>query len=94
VASGVHVAGPEDVDAAVNAAQAAFEGWSGMSGQSRAACMLKLADLLEANAEKLGRLETLSMGAPKAFDKPMIGMATSMWRCESLVPGMLVCAVI
>lgn len=54
VTRNVQVAGPDDVDAAVAAARAAFEGpWKRFSGAQRANCMLKFADLIEANVEKL-----------------------------------------
>ena len=53
----------EDVDAAVTAAQAAFEGpWSRLLPTQRQAAMLRLADLIEANGEELAQLETLNNG--------------------------------
>ena len=65
VVSDVQVAGPEDVDAAVKAASDAFKGeWSKFTGTQRATCMLKFADLLDQNVEKLAKLETVAMGQP------------------------------
>ncbi|HET8947731.1 MAG TPA: aldehyde dehydrogenase family protein, partial [Candidatus Polarisedimenticolia bacterium] len=57
-------AGPEDVDAAVQAAHKAFESgpWSKMSGADRGRILWKLGDLIEANVQELGRLETLDQG--------------------------------
>jgi acyl-CoA reductase-like NAD-dependent aldehyde dehydrogenase len=57
-------AGPEDVDAAVQAARKAFESgpWSKMSGADRGRILWKLGDLIEANVQELGRLETLDQG--------------------------------
>jgi acyl-CoA reductase-like NAD-dependent aldehyde dehydrogenase len=57
-------AGPEDVDAAVQAARKAFEAgpWSKMSGADRGRILWKLGDLIEANVQELGRLETLDQG--------------------------------
>jgi acyl-CoA reductase-like NAD-dependent aldehyde dehydrogenase len=55
--------GTEDVDAAVNAARAAFDGeWGQMTGFARAACLRRLADLITANAERLARLEVNDSG--------------------------------
>jgi acyl-CoA reductase-like NAD-dependent aldehyde dehydrogenase len=57
-------AGAEDVDAAVQAARKAFESgpWSRMSGADRGRILWKLGDLIEANVQELGRLETLDQG--------------------------------
>lgn len=53
----------EDVDSAVKAARAAFEGpWGRMLPVQRQAVMLKLADLIEENGEELAQLETLNNG--------------------------------
>jgi acyl-CoA reductase-like NAD-dependent aldehyde dehydrogenase len=55
--------GPQDVDAAVAAARAAFEGeWGGLTGFARAALMHRLADLIGENAERLARLEVNDSG--------------------------------
>src|SRR3954465_1497420 len=52
-----------DVDAAVAAARAAFDGgWASTPGVRRADLLHRLADLLDARAGKLGRLETLDNG--------------------------------
>jgi phenylacetaldehyde dehydrogenase len=52
-----------DVDLAVKAARAAFEGpWSKMLPVQRQGLLLKLADLIEANGEELAQLETLNQG--------------------------------
>src|SRR5437763_15066857 len=54
-----------DIDAAVGAARAAYEGtWSSTPAGERARVLSRIADLLEANAADLGRLETLDMGMP------------------------------
>ena len=56
-------AGPEDVDAAVNAARAALDGeWGQMTGFARAACLRRLAELISANAEELARQEVSDSG--------------------------------
>jgi acyl-CoA reductase-like NAD-dependent aldehyde dehydrogenase len=54
---------PEDVDHAVAAARAAFEGeWGQMSGFQRAAIMRKCGDAILANAERLAQLEVNDSG--------------------------------
>jgi aldehyde dehydrogenase (NAD+) len=57
--------GEEDVDRAVDAARAAFEGpWSGFKPFDRQALMLAIADTVERHFDELCLLETLDMGAP------------------------------
>lgn len=52
-----------DIDKAVAAARAAFEGqWSRTSGSDRARMMWKLADLMESHADVLTELEALNAG--------------------------------
>lgn len=64
-----------DVDAAVKAAQKAFESWKKTSPAERAAILLKIADLIDENAEKLAMIETLDNGKPiretTAIDIPL-----------------------
>ncbi|BBF23383.1 aldehyde dehydrogenase family protein [Sutterella megalosphaeroides] len=57
-------ASPADVDRAVKAAEAAFEGWSRTSAAERAALLLKAADLIDQNAETLAAYETMDNGKP------------------------------
>jgi acyl-CoA reductase-like NAD-dependent aldehyde dehydrogenase len=57
-------AGAEDVEAAVKAAWKAFETWKDVAPQERAALLLKIADLIDANAEKLAMVETMDNGKP------------------------------
>jgi len=70
----VAMAGRADVDLAVAAAQRAFPKWSRMAAADRGRILLKLADLIEANAEELARLESLDTGHPlrdsRALDVP------------------------
>ncbi|MBC2669556.1 aldehyde dehydrogenase family protein [Novosphingobium piscinae] len=49
-------------DLAARAATAAFPAWAALSASERAACMHRLADLIEANVEKLALIECLDMG--------------------------------
>jgi betaine-aldehyde dehydrogenase len=62
-------AGRQDVDAAVQAAKAAFyDGrWSRLTPSARSSALLKLADLVEARIEDFARAETLHTGKPYAF---------------------------
>ena len=57
-------AGEVDVDRAVTAASAAFPGWSGLGAAARGRILLRLADLIESNADELARLESLDTGHP------------------------------
>jgi aldehyde dehydrogenase (NAD+) len=60
-------AGPEDVDAAVEAARAQLEpgsDWQKMPARNRGKILWKLADLLMAHAEEIGTIETLDNGKP------------------------------
>jgi aldehyde dehydrogenase (NAD+) len=61
----VHEAGKEDVDLAVKAAAEAFKTWKNSDGSTRRNCLLKLADLLEQNRERLAEVESLDNGKPK-----------------------------
>jgi aldehyde dehydrogenase (NAD+) len=57
-----------DVDRAVAAARAAFEGpWSKAKSFDRQAVLLKLADLVDKHFDELAALDTLDMGAPIGF---------------------------
>lgn len=58
-------AGPEDVDAAVDAARAAFDNtWAPMRAADRGALLLKLAELMSEHADELTELESLDSGKP------------------------------
>jgi 1-pyrroline dehydrogenase len=54
----------EDVDAAVEAAKAALPGWLDSTPGERAELLLRLADVLDANAEELARIESRNVGKP------------------------------
>ena len=56
----------EDVDRAVKAARSTFESseWQQMAARERGRLLFKLADLIEANADELSRVETLNNGKP------------------------------
>lgn len=56
--------GKKDVDRALDAAHAAKGEWGRMSAQARAAVLLKIADRMEQNIEKLATIETWDNGKP------------------------------
>jgi aldehyde dehydrogenase (NAD+) len=59
-----------DIDRAVKAARSAFEGpWRKMRASERGRLLYRLADLIEANADELARLETLDNGKPLSIAK-------------------------
>lgn len=60
----VSMAGQADIDKAVQAAQQALPNWSRMAAMDRGRILLRLADLIEQNAEELARLESLDTGHP------------------------------
>ncbi|MDN6858118.1 gamma-aminobutyraldehyde dehydrogenase [Pseudomonas sp. CAN2814] len=55
---------PAQVDAAVLAADAAFDSWSQTAPKDRSLLLLALADAIDANAEELARLESNNCGKP------------------------------
>ena len=58
----VSSASPGDVDAAVNAAAAAWESWRRVSGAHRGELLYKLADVLTREHDRLARIETQDNG--------------------------------
>ncbi|MHC5218394.1 aldehyde dehydrogenase family protein [Enterococcus sp. LJL128] len=54
----------EDVDQAVAAAQEAFTTWKDVDVATRSSLLLKIADLIDANSERLALAETLDNGKP------------------------------
>ena len=55
---------PDQVDAAVNAAEKAFATWSRTSPMQRSLLMLKLADRIEADGQAFAELEAQNCGKP------------------------------
>ncbi|HTK84006.1 MAG TPA: aldehyde dehydrogenase [Patescibacteria group bacterium] len=64
----------KDLQLAVDAAQSAFPKWRDTSGAQRAACLNKLADLIDARREEFVRAESVDNGKPvslaRAIDIP------------------------
>mgnify|MGYP000078777735 CR=1 FL=1 len=62
----------QDVDRAVEAAEAAFPAWSAMEIKERGDYIRAFADLVEANADRLGMIDALDSGNPY---RPMVADA-------------------
>ncbi|KAL4963132.1 aldehyde dehydrogenase domain-containing protein [Aspergillus stella-maris] len=82
IAASAHAANQSDIDAAVAAATTAYKTtWAQTSPAQKQACMLKFADLVERDAERLAILESLPTGKPvtptKMFD---IAHMVEVWR--------------
>src|ERR671932_1170306 len=58
------LSGEADVDAAVSAADAAFEGWADTPPGERALALLRIADAIEERGEELSQLESTNVGKP------------------------------
>jgi aldehyde dehydrogenase (NAD+) len=58
------LAGPPDVDDAVEAARSALATWRATPGAARREVLLRLGELIRANAEELGAISTLESGLP------------------------------
>jgi acyl-CoA reductase-like NAD-dependent aldehyde dehydrogenase len=56
--------GEDDIDRAVAAAKDAFPKWSGLAASERGRVLLRVADLIEENAEELAVLESTDTGHP------------------------------
>ena len=82
VIAAVALADAFDVDLAVRAAHHAFEspGWSAISAHQRAKYLLDIADLIEANADELGMLQSLEMGAVYPQARMMARMMADVFR--------------
>ena len=68
-------AAKEDVNFTVTPTWKAFKKWKGISPENRSSYLLKIADLLEKNAEKIAMVETMDNGKPiyesSAIDLPL-----------------------
>ncbi|MFG1641889.1 gamma-aminobutyraldehyde dehydrogenase [Amycolatopsis sp. NPDC049252] len=61
------IAGPEDVDNALQVAATAFETWRATTPAQRQLALLKIADALEARADEVVRVESANTGKPIAL---------------------------
>jgi len=65
----VPLAGAQEVDAAVKAANAAFPDWRGTSPEVRRQILQRLAELIDENNERLARLSALEFGGVITFTR-------------------------
>lgn len=74
--------GEVETEAAIKAARTAFDDgrWSRLSGKDRAQVLNKVADLIEANVERLALMETLESGKPISQARAECGGAADLWR--------------
>lgn len=72
--------GAIETEAAIAAARAAFDGWGRLSGKAPSAVLLRVADLIEPNAEPMARIETLETGEPIAQSRGEVSGAADLWR--------------
>lgn len=85
----VAACGPDDVDAAVRAARAAFEDgrWRNKHPREKKKIMFRLAELMERDLEALALMESLDMGKPirdtRAIDIPT-SINSIRWYAEAL----------
>jgi acyl-CoA reductase-like NAD-dependent aldehyde dehydrogenase len=72
----------KDVDAAVDAARAAFESeeWSGLPAAARAKMIWRVGDLIDENIEELIELETLDQGKPIGVSKVVMPSVAEHFR--------------
>lgn len=71
-----------ETNAAIAAARSAFDDgrWSDISGKDRATLLLKVADLIDLNRERIARLEVLENGKPISQALGEIEGAADIWR--------------
>lgn len=83
--------GVSDADAAIAAARMAFDAgdWAFSNGASRAAILLKVADLIERDLDRIAMLETLESGKPISQAKAEIGGAADLWRYAASLARMI-----
>lgn len=74
--------GTAETEAAIAAARRAFDDgkWSRTTGKERSTLLLKVADLIEANVERMALLETLESGKPISQARGEVAGAADLWR--------------
>ena len=81
----------QDVDQAVEAAQAAFKGpWSALSGAARGRLIHRLADLLEARATDFAELLAREQGRPPS---DLMMMDLPMWSYSPVITSLILAAI-
>ncbi|MEL6313881.1 MAG: aldehyde dehydrogenase family protein [Pseudomonadota bacterium] len=74
--------GAAETEQAIRAAKDARDAgvWSRISGKARAAVLLRVADLIEANVDRIALQETLESGKPISQSRGEVGGAADLWR--------------
>lgn len=81
----VQYAAAEDVEAAVEAAEAAFNGpWRKFTAAQRGEALMKLADLMEDHKEELAYLDGTPIGKNGVATE--VGFGASILKCMKLIP--------
>lgn len=83
VVAQVQAADANDVEAAYQAARAAFNSgpWRSMKSHERAGCIYRLADLVDQNAAELAAAETAAMGVPSTHGNIVVReCAVPIWK--------------
>ena len=80
IANDVALAGADDVDAAVSAAEKAFPSWRALAPPAREEIMLKFASLLGKHLDALGELSRITLGAPKWVSKHETSRGAATFR--------------
>jgi len=78
----VPAGGVEDVDRAVAAARRSFEDerWRRLAGAQRGVILWRVAELLDANADEISRLEATNLGLPLAQARGLLAEAINQFR--------------
>ncbi|KAI0158242.1 aldehyde dehydrogenase domain-containing protein [Xylariaceae sp. FL1272] len=80
VTSDVHVAGKEDIDAAVAAARAAFPKWAATPSQERQKILIKFASLIEEHGGEIARLEGIVTGKAMSMGPYEAQLSAAIFR--------------
>lgn len=81
IADDVPLAGEQDVDEAVAAAEKAFPAWKATIPSKRRDMMNKLADLIQQHDKELGELTRITLGAPwTSFGAFEINLCAEIFR--------------
>ncbi|HEU4425047.1 MAG TPA: aldehyde dehydrogenase family protein, partial [Pilimelia sp.] len=76
----IAVAGEKEIAEAVACARAALGTWRGLAADRRRDLLLRLADLVVADAARLGTLQTVENGIPRQFTAAMPGVVADFLR--------------
>jgi len=74
--------GVDEANAAIGAARVAFDAgkWSRAPAKTRATLLLRVADLIEANVDRLALLKSLEPGKPITQSRGEVSGAADLWR--------------